>query len=235
MWLDKVGSTECMVRHRLQAARGMFHKYASILCSPSLPPAERLRKFAATVGSCALWGAGCWVPSISVQRSISGQENRWLRRMLAPRKLPTEPWVDWLRREKRLAHDKRYANNQPALWHRALYAIHGWAGHLARNDSAHPARAAVWWRFALWWEATQIFGPGSGECWRHPRTNWTRGFEHALVEHLGSSWWLDAQEDRAEWRRASRIWVHWACRKWGGPTQIPRNATGSLSRAPGTA
>ena len=58
--------------------------------------------------------------------------------MLGGRKSHDVAWVDWFRTTKRVTHALRSRLNLPSLWHRALAAMYGWAGHVARKDSSHP-------------------------------------------------------------------------------------------------
>ena len=196
-----------------------FEAQASVLCCPQLPVLARMRRFYATVGSTALWAAGCWVPSVKLQQLLSAQEARWLRRMLASRRRPEQEWVPYLRETKRQVYDQRLAASLPALWHRALAALHGWAGHLARGSAGHPGFDWVRWRGAEWWEITKAIG--SLTCavdWRHPRTNWRRGFEHAFVDHYGADWQESAAwTEREVWRARTDAWVRQSVRRWGGP------------------
>ena len=64
---------------------------------------------------------------------MSVQENRWLRCLTGGRK------------EKRyfVGGTLRCRLRLPVLWHRALAAIHGWFGHLARGKESDLGAAAV--------------------------------------------------------------------------------------------
>ena len=80
---------------------------------------------------------------------------------------PRRPWVDWFRATKRSAQALRRRLNLPSLWHRALAAVYGWAGHVARKDPSHLGHAAIRWRNAEWWEIMKSTGAGSrDQTWR---------------------------------------------------------------------
>ena len=84
---------------------------------------------------------------------------------------------EWFRATKHAAHALRTKMNLPSLWHRALAAMHGWAGHVARKDNSHPGHAAILWRNARWWEIMKSIGAGSRDhSWRHRKRNWVRSF-----------------------------------------------------------
>ena len=46
-------------------------------------------------------------------------------------------WVEWLRETKRVVYSLRCKLDIPALWHKTMAAIHGWAGHMARTTDPH--------------------------------------------------------------------------------------------------
>ena len=199
--LDGSGSTETLVQRRLEQGRKMFGKTRSLLSCHKIPEEERLRTFYSTVVPCVLWGSGCWVPSAKIQQLLSFQEDRWLRCMLGGRKTQDVARVDWFRTTKRVTHALRTKMNLPSLWHRALAAMYGWAGHVARKDDSHPGRAAILWRNARWWEIMKSIGAGSRHhSWRHRKRNWVRSFEHGLSKILGVDWWEVAKRDRSSWK-----------------------------------
>ena len=129
--------SETQVKGRLGQGRKMFIKLRPMLCCPRIPEEERIKTFYNTVASSVLWCSGCWIPSTKTQQLISIQETSWLR----GRKAQDVPWVDWFRTTKRSAQALRCKLNLPSLWHRALAAVYGWAGHVA--DSSHPGHAAI--------------------------------------------------------------------------------------------
>ena len=202
----------------MEQARKLFSVLTVALTCPQLPLEERVRKFYATLGPCVLWNSGCWVPSCHVSQMLCAQESRWLRRLLREPKGDDEEWVKWLRRTKKKAHRVRVGLRLPSIWHTALMGIHGWAGHLMRRGQSHPGHDLVTWRGACWWEDTKTAAQaGLLTDWRHPSTNWARGFEAALVEWYGPVWFTFAFADRDEWRARSWHFVAWANDKWGGP------------------
>ena len=107
----------------------------------------------------------------------------------AGRALTSSGWCGSVRQN---ARPTRYVPklNLPALWHRALAAMHGWAGHMARKKEMHPGAAAISYKNVEWWEIMKSAGIGAhDQSWRHPKKNWVRGFEHALSTVLGLGWW----------------------------------------------
>ena len=73
----------------------------------------------------------------------------------------------------------------------------------------------VQWRNAEWWEIMKGTGVGSQDhSWRHPKKNWSRGFEHALTKICGLGWWEPA---RSDWQGKRWEFVCEAVRRWGGP------------------
>ena len=224
-YLDGSGSTETQVKGRLEQGRKMFGKLRPLLCCPRIPEEERIKTFYTTVASSVLWGSGCWIPSTKAQQLISIQENRWLRCMLGGRKSQDVLWVDWFRTTKRSAHASRCRLNLPSLWHRALAAVYGWAGHVARKDASHPGHAAILWRDVKWWEIMKSTGAGSrDQTWRHRRKNWVRSFEHGLSKILGMNWWEVANLGRSSWKEGKCKFIHDAVRCWGGPRALWKKA-----------
>ena len=219
--LDGSGSTETRVQGRLEQGRKMFGKTRSLQSCPGIPEEERLRTFYSTVIPCVLWSSGCWIPSAKIQQLLSFQENRLLRCMLGGRKTQDVAWVDWFRTMKRVTHALRCRLNLPSLWHRALAAMYGWAGHVARKDSSHPGHAAIMWRNVRCWEFMESVGAGSRDhSWRHRRRNWVRSFEHGLSKILGINWWEVANLDRCSWKEGKHKFVCDAVRRWEGPKPL---------------
>ena len=203
----------------------MFGKLRALLCCPRIPEEERIKTFYTTVASSVLWGSGCWIPSTRVQQLISIQENRWLRCMLGGRKSQEVLWVDWFRTTKRSVQALRCRLNLPSLWHRALAAVCGWAGHVARKDASHPGHAAILWRNVKWWEIMKSTGAGSrDQTWRHRMKNWVRSFEYGLTKILGLNWWEVANLGRSRWKEGKYKFIHDAVRCWGGPRVPWKNA-----------
>ena len=182
-YLDGSGSTETQVKGRLEncalccVVRGFLRKSASKRFTP-----RWLQVF------CGIRVAGFrrQKPSNSSQSRKPGGS----RCMLGDRKAQDVPWVDWFRTTARSAQALRCRLNLPSLWHRALAAVCGWAGHVARKDPSHPGHATIQWRNAEWWEIMKSTGAGSpDQTWRHRRRNWVRNFEHVLSRILGLDWW----------------------------------------------
>ena len=146
--------------------------------------------------------------------------------MLGGRKSQDVAWVDWFRTTKRVTHALRCRLNLPSLWHRALAAMYGWAGHVARKDSSHAGHAAIMWRNVRWWEFMKSDGAGYRDhSWRHRRRNWVRSFEHGLSKILGVNWWEVAKRDRTSWKEGKHKFVCDAVRRWGGPKPLWRKAS----------
>ena len=144
-------------------------------------------------------------------------KTRWLRFMLGGRKAQDVPCVDWFRATKRSAQALRCRLNLPSLWHRALAAMYGRAGHAARKDPFHLGHAAIRWRSAEWWEIMKSTGAGSrDQTWRHRRRNWVRSFEHVL----GLDCLEAAKLGRDNWKRGKYNFVSKAVRCWGGPSVV---------------
>ena len=223
--LDGSGSTETQVQGRSEQGRKMFGRTRSLLSCSKISEGERLKMFYSTVVPCVLWGSGCWIPSTKIQQLLSIQETRWLRCMLGGRKSQDVAWMDWFRTTKRVAHALRNRLNLPSLWHRALAAVYGWAGHVARKDNSHPGHVAILWRSERWWEIMKCAGTGSRDhSWRHRRRNWVRCFEHGLARILGANWWEVANLDRGKWKEGKYKFVCDAVRRWGGPKPLWKKA-----------
>ena len=151
----------------------------------------------------------------SIYRQIVGKV---LYTMLGGRKNPETDWVMWMRETKRKAHARRSELNLPALWHRALAAMHGWAGHMARTQESLSGAAVILNKSAEWWKIMKSAGLGArDQTWRNHKKNWVRGFEHALSAILGLGWWAEAKKcSRKSWRQRKFVFVSEAVRHWGG-------------------
>ena len=104
-----------------------------------------------------------------------------------------------MRETKRKAHARRSELNLLALWHRALAAMHGWAGHMARKQESHPGAAVISYKNVEWWEIMKSAGLGACDhTWRHHKKNWVCGFEYALSAILGRVWWAEAKKKVVE-------------------------------------
>ena len=61
-------------------------------------------------------------------------------------------------------------------------------------------------------------GAGSSDqFWRHPKKNWLRGFENALVRICGLGWRDAARGSRGKWQNPRREFISEAVRLWNGP------------------
>ena len=58
------------------------------------------------------------------------------------------------------------------------------------------------------------------QSWRHPRNNWVRGFEGALVRICGAGWKDLANADHQLWMGQRAAFVAEAVRIWGGPRLV---------------
>ena len=147
--------------------------------------------------------------------------------MLGGRKDHDVEWMVWLRETKRKPHVLRSKLNLPALWHRALAAMHGWAGHMARKNEMHPGAAVIPYKNVEWWEIMKSASTGDhDQTWRHPKKNWVRGFEHALSTVLCLGWWSEAKKCcRKSWQKGKYVFLGESVRHWGGPKLINKKYT----------
>ena len=117
-------------------------------------------------------------------------------------------WVEWLRETKRAAHSPRCRLGIPALWQKALAAVHGWARHLASKTNAHPRAAVVQWRNP---ERREIMKHtclrSTDQTWRHQQNIWTQSFENALVKAHGVGWRTAAEATRGNWQNQTQTFI----------------------------
>ncbi len=154
------------------------------------------------------------------------------------RKPAETPWVEHVRHCNRIIARTRRLFQLPDWPTRALRAVHGWHGHLARcwglatgllevdSDSA-PTRALAWeawiWRSEGWWrtiQALRLHESTVDANTTHPR----RG---AVVQHsehnscLVFGWdWATRAADRQLWRADRGIFEHNMLAYWH--KQAPR-------------
>ena len=139
-------------------------------------------------------GIQCCVVQEFLRKNVSKRFTpRWLQVSCGVRPLYAGRWVEWFRATKRSAQALRCRLNLPSLWHRALAAVYGWAGHVARKDPSHPGHAAIRWRNAEWWETMKSSGAGSrDQTWRHCRSKAVRCWW----------WWLGRRTFLRIWPRS---------------------------------
>ena len=105
--LDDRGFTRAMVDFRLRAAQRVWGRLRHLLCSRSLEPDLRIRRFYQTVIASATYGAGLWNPTTSVYTLLDAQELRWVRAMTGLHRHRGEEWVPFYRRRKAAAERLR--------------------------------------------------------------------------------------------------------------------------------
>ena len=162
--LDDKGSTEGQLRHRLQAAAVVWVRWRSVLCNSSAPLYRRLAKLDQTVGNSTLFGAGAWALSASSLSTLKVAGNRWARFMQG-RKPESSTWLGHLSKCNKRVLQARRIHQIPDWSTRALRAVHGWHGHLARSWAAYTSATTVP-------DDTTVrgFGPGGG--------GWTENIEN---------------------------------------------------------
>ena len=126
--------------------------------------------------------------------------------ILRCRRRPTEPWLDWHRRQLRLSRWALWAWTGGDALSSALRQRHTWAGHLARIELPELRRARDW-RDAAWYQLlpARRLRPG------RPCLRW----DESLVAHYGPVWTACAQ-DREAWRLGENRYVLTEWRRLSG-------------------
>jgi hypothetical protein len=214
--LDSRGSTETQVRHRLRTAAATWTRWKPLLCDPRVPLHIRLAKLDTTVGASALFGSGSWALTVGIARTLRIASNKWARFMLG-RKPEERTWLEHVKICNTRVDRTRRIFQIPEWSQRALRAVHGWHGHLARGwlqssglldveSDNPPCQALSWlawqWRSESWWRAIQAMRPGEDEVDRntvHPR----RGAAAQHAEHLACLVW------GVDWPTRTPCRAHW--------------------------
>ena len=215
--VDSTGTTDTQVQWRLTRARQAWFRLQTFFSWRRIPVYVRIRRFYDTVAQTALWGSGCWVPSCSLQRVLSAQENRWLRRIVEPAgRGAQEDWVRWFRRTKRRATAAREETGESSLWERALRSVFTWHGHAARRLHLpfDPSASVLGWRDICWWRQQRDLVRAGLPAQRHALHNWPRTVDEWISDYIGDEWKMAAQ-DRTSWKSCIAGWIDCPSRKWG--------------------
>lgn len=95
--VDGAGSTDAMVRFRLQQAQSMLHRLRASLRSRDIHRRKRGRR---PVGASALYGAGAWSISSALAHDIHIADMGWLRSVVQVTRRPGEEWIPFYRRRR---------------------------------------------------------------------------------------------------------------------------------------
>jgi ribonuclease HI len=215
--LDREGSTEEAVRHRLACFWRTWASVKSSFCDRRIPLKMRLRRFYDTLGRTLLYGAGGWTVSTGTLRSVKRAEKICLCQMSCRGKKEGECAKEYWERIWNFAKGAVFQLGVQDLQMQVCQLYFGWAGHILRLQPDRPIRRIVTWRDNFWLRAHQAMGNKARELMasRGRPTRW----EDALEAAFGANWGKLCH-DRDVWRResgvaASRLWGR-VCHKAAG-------------------
>ena len=100
---------------------------------------------------------------------------------------------------------------------RALEAIHGWGGHMARQPLTSPLGRLLRFRDLNWWKQIQellpAWGPRNTSSWRHRRPGRHTRWETLL--HNNDPNWLSDASSREAWRASLPSFLSYAWNRLG--------------------
>ena len=201
--LDGKGSTECSVLHALAQGTRAWHAQRSMLVRRSVPLAQRLARFYSRVAPPTLWGKQGWALGPRQAGMVRAFELRCVRGMLGKKRRPEELWLPFLRRTTALARRLLDRHGQRSFVARHLAAVHGWAGHLARNP-ASPANQILTWRSLSWFRHCQAVNFAVPGTRRHHKPGRFTSWEAQLENRIPC--WQTLAQNRAAWQASSAAW-----------------------------
>lgn len=124
-------------------------------------------------------------------------EARHLRRMTHATREEGEGWVEYHRLRRARASHCRSCSKFVPLWDRRCSVVHSWRGHVVRHPEGPPSAPSLW-RGPRRWRAVQALADDGPVDTPHPRKNWTRPAEAAILAWAGDGA-HDTALDRSGW------------------------------------
>jgi hypothetical protein len=208
--IDRRGTTETSLRHRLHMGWKHWFARSKQLCYRRAPLKDRVLRFFNTVVRTVLWGAGEWCLDSRQLAELDSFAFKCLTRIWNRRRASTEtPWDFQTRMNAKIRKWLREWQ-QPLPSSLALKLYHGWAGHICRLSDPNPIASLLKWRDASWQQLE------NQKNWKHrvqraSRGNLTR-WESCLLKCHGEAW-MEMAQNRSQWRSlgvafvTDRLWT----------------------------
>ena len=216
--IDRIGSTECAVSHRLKTVHAIWNKVRTKFCCRRTPLLLRTRRFYDTIGRSLLFGAGGWQLKENIIAQLCHCEQTFLREMTQRNKWEDESWPDFYTRVDYFVKSSMSKAHVVPVVLQAFQLYFGWAGHVARMCSSKLIKRVYDWRNLGWFRMCQHTGADSnGEhqlrlAHRGRPSRWEDDVEKCL-----GCFWQSHAGDRCAWRSlrfeaASRRWLELGAR-----------------------
>ena len=146
-------------------------------CFFSVSFQKRFKLFDSTVTSSVMWCAESWTPRADELQRLKVAQRAMIRRIHGGRRVPEEPWLEWIRRVTpkalQIAKDAKVRDWVNMHFERKW----NWAGHIARRPCIALTSKVSFWRDSVWQDIEQEMG--SQRTLRPSRRRWMR-FEDTL-------------------------------------------------------
>ena len=196
-----VNNFDVEIENRLARAAATFHANWELLGCTSCPLAKRMQIFRATVESTFLWCAGSWNLRAEQLKRIKGAQSRLLRTMLRIERLDGEDMQDLIIRANHILKQRLHTTYIKHAWWDEMYVQLrlDWGGHVARLRELDPSRLT--YRVFTHWNYNAIRHVSDQHEGRqhHGRHLHIWRWEYYLYQHLGNTWFNEAQ-NRDTWK-----------------------------------
>ena len=208
--VDGRGATDAAQAHRAKEATGSWAKRRDLLRNRFLPERLRVEKLYETVFASATFGCGGWSLSSRLRRSLQALEGLYLRRLLAIRREPDQPWKDHVRQVARDVKRLKARYQVTPLWQMVVQRSHAFLGHVARavlDRRPTLLSEALVFRDCQWWRARQALmvgrRHGKGEAVHAKNQGYKVPWERMVERHHGADW-RELAGDRRGWFAARK-------------------------------
>eukprot|EP00973_Karenia_brevis_P071447 9925890-Karenia_brevis.AAC.1 len=219
--LDRRGSTDTSVNHRMAQADKCFYKHVKLLSDPRGRLADRSKGFMATSVTTLLYNAEGWHLTGNVLTRVRRWENDKLRKMFKMKRSPDEDRNFYLVRTSARIKSWFSKCGIKRAHHRLLQQLHSWAEVMVSFRlpcGSQPLHDVLKSRCIRHWRENQTANskadPENKTGWRHASSGNQSHWEQPLVSVYGDAWWDAPALSSILWRSTKSDFVQKLCATW---------------------
>ena len=220
--LDRCGSTDTTISHRMAQADKVFYKHLKALANSNGGLEQRLRAFMSSSAATLLYNACGWHLTDHTLLRVKRWENHKIRKMYRLRRRPDEGKAGHMLRTGHKINTWFVNSNVQRSHQRALAMHHGWAAKLVDHvvgRGGRPLYHLLHSRCLQHWhetcEGNSWIDPSNQSGWRHSRPGPQSHWEQLLAKVHGNAWWDSPSGKPSAWRAARHAFVEQVCTMWG--------------------
>jgi len=217
--LDRSGTTEASLNHRIAQADKVFYKHLKAISNPSAGVHNRLLAFMGTTAHALLYNACGWHLSEYVLHRVKTWEGHKLRKVFRLKRAPDEGRQGHMLRTGQRLSTWFQKSLTTRCHERLLLSYHSWANKLTvfrLPCGSRPLYDLLRARCLCAWNETKDgnlwLDPSNSSGWRHARPGKQSHWEHALAQVHGENWW-NAVGDPS-WASSRKDFLLQVCSMW---------------------